>query len=773
MMSKNIHYRRAYKCNHYIRAIKVSVYCKKRSICNSAKLFFSSTNEPDEQLHANPTSGGDTNTATVGKDEDPYLGYNLTVRQRRAIKLLDTRNDSDVSKPINSESDIVAQADLSQILKAMKEEAQIQELERYKANPIPWYNLLNFPSRALWRSSPIPPPDYIKNAQFDIIQKSERTPKQLRRTIENIVKSQKALGIRRERERRTIVNGKKSTAGAPTSLENKKVNLMDKRIKPVYYKPEQTLCSLKYRLVPNYNIMKRILRETEGLLGKKTFQPRKVLDVGIGIGSSSAAVLDIAFERFMKENTYCQKKNDNDDDDDVMNKIRRPDDYDGVEWIHGVDPSVSMKDGAQRLLQSVIEGQQNEIRMDSKNTRRLKNTRITYDEALSVAAGRDISKSRGTYDLAICSYTLCEIPNVAANLTLAAMIWEKLSPNGIAIFVEPGTPDGFNSLRSVRNLLLDCCPPTSTGDYIDEDMIGDEECHVIAPCTHNGTCPMVRHKKLFNKKEDENENENLSNEDIDHGWEEEDVDDDDELFEEEEDLKLNIDEEDTLEEVDLEHEVLNSMEESVAKHSPASKSEEVDYYDSGFCSFVHGMPGGNGKRGEKFTYLVLQKRVTGQENIINDEQDPFHDIDIVDMLNHSMNESMKDSKKKKRKLKKERVSVKNDVELKKLLDEASEIERDFINSEEDLLGLELVKGKHNSWGRIIRTPIKKKGHVLVDYCTSSQSMETEIDDEEPVETGKIIRHKVTRSHSQRGAPGMYLAARKSRWGGLWPDVKSS
>ena len=36
--------------------------------------------------------------------------------------------------------------------------------------------------------------------------------------------------------------------------------------------------------------------------------------------------------------------------------------------------------------------------------------------------------------------------------------------------------------------------------------------------------------------------------------------------------------------------------------------------------------------------------------------------------------------------------------------------------------------------------------------------------------GRIIRHKVSRRVSSRVAPGMYAAARKARWGGLWPDV---
>ena len=44
--------------------------------------------------------------------------------------------------------------------------------------------------------------------------------------------------------------------------------------------------------------------------------------------------------------------------------------------------------------------------------------------------------------------------------------------------------------RSVRNMLLDCCPPFDTEQTKEEEgyyrIEGGEECHVIAPCSHNG-----------------------------------------------------------------------------------------------------------------------------------------------------------------------------------------------------------------------------------------------------------------------------------------------
>jgi ribosomal protein RSM22 (predicted rRNA methylase) len=36
--------------------------------------------------------------------------------------------------------------------------------------------------------------------------------------------------------------------------------------------------------------------------------------------------------------------------------------------------------------------------------------------------------------------------------------------------------------------------------------------------------------------------------------------------------------------------------------------------------------------------------------------------------------------------------------------------------------------------------------------------------------GRVARFKVRKSHSKT-VPGIYHAARRSRWGGLWPNVK--
>ena len=150
------------------------------------------------------------------------------------------------------------------------------------------------------------------------------------------------------------------------------------------------------------------------------------------------------------------------------------------------------------------------------------------------------------------------------------------------------------------------------------------------------------------------------------------------------------------------------------------------------------MPGSKLKKGEKFSYLVVQKKIYGQEeqgNGLFGKED-----DLAKLLAKAQ----------------AAVAEKDSRAVQQIFQQVQDLESRYIDSEEDILGLELVKGdaKRESMGRIVRAPIKKKGHVYIDYCAAP---------------GRIIRNRIAKS-STNVAPGMWNAARKSRWGGLWPDT---
>eukprot|EP00934_Nitzschia_sp_Nitz4_P003324 Nitzschia sp. Nitz4//scaffold174_size87051//30805//32613//NITZ4_005107-RA/size87051-processed-gene-0.63-mRNA-1//1//CDS//3329538866//3314//frame0 len=532
----------------------------------------------------------------------------------------------------------------------------VDDNEEVLVSDQPWKGLLEMPARAAWRVSHVHPPEGLVSAVKTILDDGDRTPKQLKRAHRQVLERHTILAEFRERERRRLVNGKyyRGKDRAEESVLN-----------PVTYGYDQTLATLKHRLPANYAVTRRVLEECKSLLGPEDFAPERIVDFGIGCGSASAAALDLF--------------------------------PDSVQWIHGIDPSQPMRDCSQKLLETMV--------VDESSIP----PRVTFSTALS---NDQNESSSGSFDLALCAYSATDLPDVGSTLAAAAMLFQKLKPNGVLVVIEPGTPDGFNSIRAIRNMLLDCCPPH------DEEFEWEERCHIVAPCTHNGPCPMVRHKKDFNKK-------GKLGVDLPQEWAEEEEDEprssrSKRFMQEEED----DDGDDFLELEDF-------MEE------PGGPMSETEAFNSSFCSFVQAMPGSDSRKGEKFSYLVAQKRVFGRED--EGIVDPFPMDNVTELLATAHNAA----------------ADRDGATVQKVFANAQDLQLRYFDSDEDDLGLELLRGeeKRTGMGRIVRAPIKKKGHVYIDYCAAP---------------GRIIRSRVAKSSSQV-APGMWTAARKSRWGGLWPD----
>ena len=61
--------------------------------------------------------------------------------------------------------------------------------------------------------------------------------------------------------------------------------------------------------------------------------------------------------------------------------------------------------------------------------------------------------------------------------------------------------------------------------------------------------------------------------------------------------------------------------------------------------------------------------------------------------------------------------------------------------------------EESQWGRIVRPPLRRGKHVVMDLCASSGAMERR--------TFGKKKHK---------KDGVYRAARKAEYGALWPEV---
>ena len=283
--------------------------------------------------------------------------------------------------------------------------------------------------------------------------------------------------------------------------------------------------------------------------------------------------------------------------------------------------------------------------------------------------------SEASFDLCIASFTFSELPTLNSVLSAAALMYQKLRPGGLLVVLEPGTPDGFTNIRMVRSMLLDCCPKDA-----------DDGAEIIAPCTHSGRCPMER--EYWSPKP-----------------------------------RLDPDSE-------------KKKKDTPEEEQP--DDPEAEGKRTGFCGFVQTMPGTGLRRGEKLSYLVVQKKALDTERD-EDETDEWMKINLAEHIRRRL----------------ENPDLATHEELDK---EILELHKKFINSDLDDLGLEILRNPESRkhFGRLINAPIKRKGHVLLDCCVN----------------GSIERHKVTKSMNNK-VPGYFVAGRKGRWGGFWPTSWST
>ena len=274
-------------------------------------------------------------------------------RHRRRLSSQTNQAKYNIAMQLRCQSTVENQKEsLEQIFESIEQQAIEEERKRAINKPTPWFSLLHYPSRAAWRASDHllgnrvnkqKDDDEVDNnsgksplqqTQFNLLQHSERTNKQLRRTYKRISDTHKQLAIKRERERRMAANlavppqkieqapdgyiedekgrevgswhERKSSNDVPTyygcddssvllslsmgmtksdSKAAKFSKLTSTNIKEnsVAYGSEQTMTNLKYRFEPQYAIARRVLLEVQSLLGgtptdvyakKHTFQPR-------------------------------------------------------------------------------------------------------------------------------------------------------------------------------------------------------------------------------------------------------------------------------------------------------------------------------------------------------------------------------------------------------------------------------------------------------------------------------------------------------------------
>ncbi|KAG5544988.1 hypothetical protein RHGRI_017445 [Rhododendron griersonianum] len=147
-----------------------------------------------------------------------------------------------------------------------------------------------------------------------------------------------------------------------------------------------------------------------------------------------------------------------------------------LERINLVEPSQS----TQRAGQSLI-----------KN---LKNLPLihSYDSIQSLT--KNINKSERDHDLVIASYVLGEIPSQQDRITIVRQLWDLTQD--VLVLVEPGTPHGFNIILQMRSYILWMekrkrrKSKAAIDDTSKDLMTLKSGAFVVAPCAHDGRCPL-------------------------------------------------------------------------------------------------------------------------------------------------------------------------------------------------------------------------------------------------------------------------------------------
>lgn len=149
----------------------------------------------------------------------------------------------------------------------------------------------------------------------------------------------------------------------------------------------------------------------------------------------------------------------------------------GVEHVNLVEPSRAMAAACRTLLQ------------DLENIPLVK-----VHPSLSLYT-RGLRKDRRLHELVISSYALGELLTPAERITTVRQLWALTSD--VLVLIEPGTPQGSSIVREMRAHILHMekkkLRRSAQSDQGDGFLLESEErpgAFVVAPCPHDGQCPM-------------------------------------------------------------------------------------------------------------------------------------------------------------------------------------------------------------------------------------------------------------------------------------------
>ena len=278
-----------------------------------------------------------------------------------------------------------------------------------------------------------------------------------------------------------------------------------------------------------------------------------------------------------------------------------------------------------------------------------------------------------------------------------AQLWSRVAPGGALVLVEPGTPNGSRLIRRARQRVLDSERDTAARLMTSDD---DVDAHVVAPCQHDRACPMDGLPTWchFSQRVQRSE---MHRQMLPRG-----------RGAQHQDERFS-------------YVILRRLSRARARQEDVARAEKVA---SG--KWLDVLP----PEEEEDEEANMSAEEIAERRAIEKRMGFSRDADDVVAATSREDESTVDA-----------------IEADEDGDDAEEDE-DAVP--ENPLADAVALASAHEWGRMVRPPIKRSGHVIVDLCDAD---------------GKLSRQIIAKSNAWEGGVGKsgYKAARKSKWGDLW------
>jgi ribosomal protein RSM22 (predicted rRNA methylase) len=342
------------------------------------------------------------------------------------------------------------------------------------------------------------------------------------------------------------------------------------------------------------------------------------------------------------------------------------------------------------------------------------------------------------FDLVICSYTLNEFTNDISRRAATQLLFELLDVGGMLVIIEPGNPFGSHTTRSARKFILE----TFNEDYLKLQSSG-----LLAKTRNMKKKGDINQEKEF-EKEKEKEKEAASTP-----------------------VTMILQPPKTYSYSDFTANVV----------APCTHDRPCPLGDGMWCSFSQKVYSSMIRKGseEKFSYVIIQKRLknsrkkegdkdkdnnsNSDSNITNNNSSLWFAKPPSVATHSSSGKSAKESSSTASAQAGDSSEFPTPLQvLKRLVDPEVDTRGEYEDRKEilDKLVDEVDWDEYQpvlyreEWGRVLRSPIKGKGHITVDMCVPS---------------GLIVRSILSRSGLNH-FPALFIAARKTTWGGLIPVI---